>query len=501
MANNFRLHEVSIAIEGTEDYSNFLTPTQGRQNIEFTVPQNSDLDASWVTVLLGKNGVGKSRFLGSIANIFHSIDNDKPRYRRGQSWIKLKYSCNSQIVELSANNLSEFKSRVNGRPPKHQEELPLPTKVVALTTTPFDKFRITSWRDQVVMPNTSRRYEYLGLRDKTGRASSIAAIGRAVLGLFNAPTRDPERLNRIAEVFKFLGYKPKIEVDYEIGKNALETLRKIAEGSIDQVKDAALSLLVSDQAWKLSDPEQLAILKDTCSVALSRLHDRYSLRISADFESQYDDRQLFSLLYPLINSRTLAMRSVIVERLRDGARIDLRHASSGELGIVIGFLNLASVIEDGSLVLIDEPEISLHPEWQAGYIELLLKTFGAYKGCHYIVATHSPLILSDINPEVSNVVMLDTEKIDGLAATEIAGKSSDHLLATTFQTPGNNNLYLKQEIVKALRLAAKGETDSVEFTDLVDWMVTLLPKLGEDSSVAQIIRDLKAAAIASEGAE
>ncbi|MCY1461810.1 hypothetical protein D9M71_795070 [compost metagenome] len=97
--------------------------------------------------------------------------------------------------------------------------------------------------------------------------------------------------------------------------------------------------------------------------------------------------------------------------------------------------------------------------------------------------------------------MLDTEKIDDLAATEIAGKSSDHLLATTFQTPGNNNLYLKQEIVKALRLAAKGETDSVEFTELVDWMVTLLPKLGEDSSVAQIIRDLKTAATANEGTE
>jgi len=70
-----------------------------------------------------------------------------------------------------------------------------------------------------------------------------------------------------------------------------------------------------------------------------------------------------------------------------------------------------------------------------------------------VLATHSPLILSDINPDALNVVSLDPERGHIEDARGYAGKSYDFLLATAFNEPGNNNLYLKEEIIKALRMA------------------------------------------------
>jgi predicted ATPase len=59
----------------------------------------------------------------------------------------------------------------------------------------------------------------------------------------------------------------------------------------------------------------------------------------------------------------------------DGAEIELRSMSSGEIQILTSLLSLASVVKESSIVLIDEPEISLHPNWQMQYIDLLNKIF------------------------------------------------------------------------------------------------------------------------------
>ncbi|EEF93807.1 hypothetical protein CATMIT_01556, partial [Catenibacterium mitsuokai DSM 15897] len=55
--------------------------------------------------------------------------------------------------------------------------------------------------------------------------------------------------------------------------------------------------------------------------------------------------------------------------------ISLRSASSGEQCMLVLMLGIAGYIEDGSVILIDEPEISLHPEWQEDFMDLLKASF------------------------------------------------------------------------------------------------------------------------------
>lgn len=77
-------------------------------------------------------------------------------------------------------------------------------------------------------------------------------------------------------------------------------------------------------------------------------------------------------------------------------QIPLSSLSSGELSMFLRLYDLQANIEENSIVLIDEPETHLHPKWISGFIKTILEMFGDVK-CHVIIATHSPLIISDVS--------------------------------------------------------------------------------------------------------
>lgn len=78
----------------------------------------------------------------------------------------------------------------------------------------------------------------------------------------------------------------------------------------------------------------------------------------------------------------------------NGQNIPLLALSSGEKHQFILFYELIFNAERNTLVLIDEPEISLHVAWQVGFVNELIKICEA-SGIQAIIATHSPNIVND----------------------------------------------------------------------------------------------------------
>ena len=76
-----------------------------------------------------------------------------------------------------------------------------------------------------------------------------------------------------------------------------------------------------------------------------------------------------------------------------GREISLETLSSGEKHDFIMFYNLIFNVKENGLVLVDEPEISLHIEWQETYLDKLM-AICEMNGLQAIVATHSPNIVS-----------------------------------------------------------------------------------------------------------
>jgi predicted ATP-binding protein involved in virulence len=68
--------------------------------------------------------------------------------------------------------------------------------------------------------------------------------------------------------------------------------------------------------------------------------------------------------------------------------------SSGEQHELVILYELLFRVRENSIILIDEPEISLHVVWQHEFLKDLGQ-IAALSQFHALVATHSPQIISD----------------------------------------------------------------------------------------------------------
>ncbi|ALU73203.1 hypothetical protein H351_06910 [Rhodococcus erythropolis R138] len=119
------------------------------------------------------------------------------------------------------------------------------------------------------------------------------------------------------------------------------------------------------------------------------------------------------LLEDIVNSRLLNKRlqvtageGLTVRHETTGRAIDLNSLSSGEQHEIILIFDLLFNVPEGALVLIDEPEISLHVVWQLAFIPDVQRV-AELAGFRFIVATHSPQIINDA---WSHAVRLGPEK-------------------------------------------------------------------------------------------
>lgn len=81
-------------------------------------------------------------------------------------------------------------------------------------------------------------------------------------------------------------------------------------------------------------------------------------------------------------------------RLNSGKELPLISLSSGEKQIMVIIYRLLFQTENGSLVALDEPENSLHVEWQQKLGNILVD-LAKLRDLQFIIATHSPQIIHD----------------------------------------------------------------------------------------------------------
>ena len=77
-----------------------------------------------------------------------------------------------------------------------------------------------------------------------------------------------------------------------------------------------------------------------------------------------------------------------------GERLDFSQLSAGEIALCSFYYDLLFCTPDGALILIDEPETSLHIVWQFTLISDLYDVLSLLGGARALVSTHSPQVIS-----------------------------------------------------------------------------------------------------------
>lgn len=111
--------------------------------------------------------------------------------------------------------------------------------------------------------------------------------------------------------------------------------------------------------------------------------------------------QKIDLFESILKEKILAFKSVVIDRDNgfyfkslNNDIIDRNLLSSGEQNQIILLFNLIFDLVSQKVILIDEPEISLHVAWQQTFLESLKKIQKINKYEKVIIATHSPQVIS-----------------------------------------------------------------------------------------------------------
>lgn len=164
-----------------------------------------------------------------------------------------------------------------------------------------------------------------------------------------------------------------------------------------------------------------------------------------------------------------------------GDKFDINELSSGEKQLFLRTLAIRMLNPENSIILIDEPELSLHPKWQQRIVDVYRKIG---KNNQIIIATHSPHILGSVKKE--NIMLLDKDdegKIVIKTGDELYdsyGQPTDRVLKDIMGLETTRNPKVFKLLEEAGELVDKNEYESEEFKTKYKKLREILGNKDED---------------------
>ena len=174
-------------------------------------------------------------------------------------------------------------------------------------------------------------------------------------------------------------------------------------------------------------------------------------------------------------------KSIPIFTNSSGDKFDINELSSGEKQLFLRTLAIRMLNPENSIILIDEPELSLHPKWQQRIVDVYRKIG---KNNQIIIATHSPHILGSVKKE--NIMLLDKDgegKIVVRTGDELYdsyGQPADRVLKDIMGLETTRNPKVFKLLEEAGELVDKNEYESEEFKTKYKKLREILGNKDED---------------------
>ena len=491
----FRLLSITVCIKGKSETVIDLSSPFNRVN---------DESQDQFSLLIGLNGVGKSTTLRELIDFFvdfykyyEAYFKDSAKQNRikktNEKYLQVtgvSFLSNSQIYEIKRSSESKF--FVNGSS-ELPHGFPFPN-IVASCFGISDKFPIKN-----VLSSSSRAnkydvpfYTYVGAR----ASSSIFSVANTLFQMLDTilNLEKTSTILRLKKVLQFIGYDARLTLRFKVKQ-------------LDNIIDKAdfLKYIQSSNNEKLNGRRQWYVNKFLSKATREQtlLYKTY-MKVSQDvnvkkrFYSKditFNEKSISSIrneIKNLYQLRQLALISnVECVMYKNGESISCNDISSGEFDLLCIIAGALSASESGkTLVLIDEPEISQHPNWQMQIIDLLNDTLKDSE-CHFLIATHSHFLVSDLPKYKSSVTYLHNDGQDRLVADRIIGDtygwSAEEVLLKVFKLSTTRNIYLAELVGKLLDRIAKNDINLEEVGTKIKFLSDVLGNMSDVDPMKKII--------------
>lgn len=298
--------------------------------------------------------------------------------------------------------------------------------VVAIANSIHDKF------------NTGHR-NFKTLRGRSGRRQTRSTLKNA---LEKIAASDIQRLKSASTALQYVGFNPMIGF------------------KIDKL-NPAYSDLIQNSDLNTRDKDRLNYLLQK-TLRESPIDEIIWLQVETFSFSELEKSSLTELfLWESDLKRLKAIERIEVFLMKNDRVISMLEASSGELTLITSIVYLSTIITENTVILIDEPENSLHPKWQKQYAKILFDIFYFYQP-KIIIATHSPLIANGAELFTKSPKIFKAENFN----FELQLKKPlnvEELLYRFFDITTPQNRFLSDVLVRLLNFLASGKISLQDF--------------------------------------
>lgn len=419
-----------------------------------------------VTVFIGDNGSGKTTILDAIARSF--------------SWI------NARIV---------FQGR-NGRP-LDDSDVTIGALANAEVNATFSLGEHTRYKGSLVRPakgiesaKSSKLEDYKSLSNlfRVVNSRSLKNSSQEInipLLAFYSVDRSNIKSNATFDLEK---------ISKDVTESRFDAIDKSVLDGTGNVSDFLKWFIFADNLSNTSELEKLSKIKNEIialeKVVLDKSSTLYELLDSKREEEKNLSAKLIAsdteknneVLESVKSAITVAVPSVsniFVDRssgraevrlINENVNINFSQASKGQqvyISLVADIArrlvslnpNLKNRLDGQGIVLIDEVELHLHPDWQKSVLRNLLSTF---KNIQFIVSTHSPIVLSGVKS--NNIRILGKNKNgEHVASSPLAqsyARSPSEVLQTIMHVDLSDNFPEKRLLDKYRKIVEQGDYKS-----------------------------------------
>lgn len=348
--------------------------------------RKADIEIDGITVIAGENNTGKStvgKALWSIFNSFYDITNEIQEERKKLIEIRLKYNINFFDERVSREQINKISTTLLRELPKTKKEIENiiweNIEVEAISVDILDKIakeidEILNLEDRYILKKHLQgviQSEFNGqvnsIYNRDDGKIKLTITGKEMEIILNSQNIKDIRNDKVIINTKALYIDDPFVLDRNNGVSFMEKNHK-------------------------SDLKELLIskIKKNENIVENAIIEKKLERINEKLNSVFKDEIEFNFYDKKVKVRN------------SSEELDIKNLSTGLKTFVI-LKNLISngILETRGTIILDEPEIHLHPEWQLLFAEIIVLLQKELE-LHILLATHSPYFLRAIQVYAGN---------------------------------------------------------------------------------------------------
>ncbi len=422
-----------------------------------------------ITIVIGPNGGGKTNLLDTMVimlrrYLFASMYAAHAPTAEWPNRYEFRHNdvLNNMILERHSagagrDQLVEMEVEVTSKDLENMRSMQTDAdRLTALASKKYFNFNLTlasSWKLEEI--SVGMRFVYRvfnGALQQDGVNASTSFLEYLQMFEMDGRLREEFGLSPLATPLVYLpvnrassGFQSNVEL---AGYNDSETKRQS-----DAASSRSAGTIVNLAVGRLAQRYRLLLEKDK-GIAAHEFRDDVNLKELTKLLSELGYEWSLETVNPLKNQYDIRLT-------KQGSSFLVGAASSGERELLTYLFAIFALNVRDALIIVDEPELHLHPKWQKTLLQLFIR-LAQSTGNQFLLATHAPTFVSPESIQYVSRVFSRQQRSHILRLNTSVLPEAKHLL-NIVNSQNNERLFFADEVV-----LVEGLSDRVFFEAVLD---------------------------------